>query len=511
MSTPTLTFHGLQPGGPLPEPSPQMQVDYLIVGNSAAGVTAAEQIRRIDQTGSIAILGREPYPAYGRPLISYLIEGKTDLDHLYYKDPEFYDRNGIQLFVGEGSKAEALDPKNHVVTCANGAQITYGRCLLATGSVPFVPAIPGLESAENVHSFFTLDDAVGAWEDVREATRIAHEQGRSSRMVVIGAGLIGMKAAECLSGFVDQVVVYDRSPRILSAVLDDQGAQVMEGLLAQRGIQCRPGLSVDHAVTDPATGRVTAVVQTDGETLDCDVVMRCVGVRPDTALAKQAQIQVGRGILCGPDMATSAPGVYAAGDNTQVTDVITGAARPLALWPNAVRQGCIAGAHMASVHLADMGCPLDPAACSGVVDKGSFAVNAVDFFDINLLNAGLVNPSPEDGCIQVSGTSQDTYMKFVFRPADSCADDYVLVGFIALNRPDNAGLYASLIEQRVAVSLVGGMDAYKRVANGADPIANLDFQDGIRWDRTHKGYPADRDRLGWLAADASASVFGKEA
>ena len=124
MSTPTLTFHGLQPGGPLPEPSPQMQVDYLIVGNSAAGVTAAEQIRRIDQTGSIAILGREPYPAYGRPLISYLIEGKTDLDHLYYKDPEFYDRNGIQLFVGEGSKAEALDPKNHVVTCANGAQIT---------------------------------------------------------------------------------------------------------------------------------------------------------------------------------------------------------------------------------------------------------------------------------------------------------------------------------------------------------------------------------------------------
>lgn len=114
-----------------------MRTDYLILGNSAAGVSAAEAIRAHDPRGSIAIASPEPYAAYGRPLISYLLEGKTTLDRIGYKDPKFYERCGITALLGEGWEAVMLDADAHQAAFANGECIEYGRCLVATGSIPF--------------------------------------------------------------------------------------------------------------------------------------------------------------------------------------------------------------------------------------------------------------------------------------------------------------------------------------------------------------------------------------
>ena len=444
------------------------EVDYLIIGNSAAGVTAAEFLSMADPGASILMVSHEAHDAYGRPLISYLIEGKTDRAHLRYKDPDFYVSRDIATLFGPQFEAVSLDAQAHEAALADGTRIRYGKCLMATGSVAFVPPIEGREGKVNVHSFMTLDDAIGAWEDVAAATQAAHAAGRESRVVVIGGGLIGMKAAEALSHHADKIDVFDRSARILPAVLDEAGSHVMERLLAPHGISCHPAMSVSELIGEG--GRVSACRLTDGTELPCDAVVVAVGVRPAVALAEAAGAQTGRGLIVGPDLRTTLPDVYAAGDVCQVRDTLDGSEHPLALWPNAVRQGRIAAMFMAGAPQAEP-------------DEGSFAVNAVDFFETSLLTAGIINPAPDSGCEVRASEGAGTYAKFVLR-------DGKLVGYVLLNRPDDAGVYTAMIESGIDASALSP-EAFDR------PPLNLDFPAQARWERLHKCYPAGRDRLGW--------------
>ncbi|HIR02222.1 MAG TPA: NAD(P)/FAD-dependent oxidoreductase [Candidatus Aveggerthella stercoripullorum] len=444
-------------------------VDYLVIGNSAAGVTAAEQIRANDAQGSVLIVGREPYAVYGRPLISYLIAGKTTRERLGWKDSGFYDRIGIECLVGPDAEVVSLDPEAHTATLADGSVVTYGKCLLATGSIPFTPPIKGLDGRENVHTFFTLDDAEGVWEDARRARQEADAEGRSARAVVIGSGMIGLKAAEAIAGYVDEVCVFELADRILPAALDAQGSELLQRLLDRHGIMCRPGLSVQEACGDGR--RATSVILTNGERTPCDFIVAAVGARPNSKLAVDAGAQQGRGLVCGPDLQTSLPDVYAAGDLVQVTDVLTGDERPLALWPNAVEQGACAGRYMAGAPDAE---PFD----------GAFAVNAVDFFETSLLTAGVINPPEGAGYETLARQERDSYVKFVMKDGRLC-------GYILLNRPDNAGVYTALIKDKTELS------AFPEEAFLDMPLENLDFSRDDRWKRLHAFYPSCLDDRGW--------------
>lgn len=474
----------------------RLSADYLIIGNSAAGIAAAETLRACDGQARILMVFDEPYPAYGRPLISYLLEGKTDGAHLGYKSDDFYTSRGIKTLFGPDHKVVKLDPVVHEAVCVDGCVIAYGKCLLATGSVAFVPDIEDMEGRSNVHRFMTLDDALGAWEDAIEATERAHAEGRESRAVVVGGGLIGLKAAEALSHHVDDVVVFERNKRILPAVLDAEGAGMVARMLLQRGIECRPGVSAEALLGEG--DRVTHARLTTGEDLPCDMVVVAVGVRPASALAVEAGAEQGRGLVMGTDLQTTLPDVYAAGDVTQVTDRLTGAQRPLALWPNAVEQGRIAALHMAGV--ADVPAFVD-----------SFAINAVDFYDISLLTSGIINP-PEDETAHAESFAQllgegcdadavyrsyavedgDAYAKFVAR-------DGKLVGYVLLNRPEGAGVYTAMIENEATLASLDA-SVFDRAPQ------NLDFAKDARWARLHKGYPSNRQRNGWPRDTAAASA-----
>lgn len=445
--------------------------DYLIIGNSAAGVSAAEAIRATDADGSVLIVSNEPYAVYGRPLISYMLEGKASQDNLGFKAPDFYEKLRLDTLFGPDFAVESLNPEAHEAVLANGDVIAYGKCLLATGSVPFTPPIEGLEGRVNVHTFFTLDDAMGVWDDARRAQAASAADGHESRCVVIGSGMIGLKAAEAVSSYVDEVLVLELAPRILPAVLDEAGSALLQQQLAKHGITCLPGISANKLCGEG--DRVESVVLTDGREVACDFVVAAVGVRPNSALAVQAGAEQGRGLVCGPDLQTSLRDVYAAGDVVQITDELDGAQRPLALWPIALRTGALAGAHMAGAPDAE---PF----------TGAFAVNAVDFFDVSLLTAGIVNPPADGGFEERVFAEGSTYVKFVVR-------DDRLQGYILFNRPLNAGLYTSLIENATPLSSLEA-DPF-----GA-PIENLNYPDGVRWDRLHKGYPTDLDQRGWKEA-----------
>ncbi len=444
-----------------------LKTDYLVVGNSAAGVTAAQGIRACDDAASILILSREPYRAYGRPLISYMIEGKTSEEKIWLKDSTFYEDHRLDARFGAEYEAVKLEPAAHEVHLANGDVVSYGKCLLATGSVPFTPPIKGLVGRDNVYTFLTLDDAKAAWAAALEVTAAAHEAGRASRVIVIGAGLIGLKAAEALSHHVDEVLVLELAPRILPAVLDDEGAAILQGLLVDHGIVCKPGVSADELLGEGS--RIDGARLTNGEEVACDMVIAAVGVRPNSSLAVDAGAEQGRGLVCDETLQTTLPDVYAAGDIVQVTDVLDGAQRPLALWPNAMQQGAAVALQMAASPKAE---PYE----------GSFAVNAVDFFDVSLLTAGIINPAPDAGCESHITVDGKRYAKFVTR-------DGLLVGYILLNRPTNAGIYTSLIEDKVPLATMDD-------SLFEDAPVNLDFPQDARWARLHKSYPSDRDELG---------------
>ena len=444
------------------------ETDYLIVGCSAAGVSAAEHIRAADPRGRVLVVGDEPHAAYGRPLISHLVKGEIAEDLIGFKDARFFESRAIETLLGPSFKAVELDAGAHRAVLENGDSVAYQSCLIATGSAPVLPPIGGLDGRSNVFQFRTLDQAKRVRRAAVEAAAKAHARGRMSRALVVGAGLVGLKAAEALCCLVDDVAVVGRAPRILRAVLDERGSSMLQEALNRHGISCLTGVSVDKLVGGGPS--VASAVLTNGDAIDCDLVVLAAGMKPNAELAVRAGAAQARGLACGADLRTSLPDVYAAGDVAQVTEGLDEMRQPLALWPNAVRQGKVAGKFMAGTPDAQ---PL----------TGDFAVNAVDFFGTPLLTSGVVNP-PDDGGFDVLTRAEGSeYAKFV-------AKDDRLVGYILLNRPTNAGIYTALIERRVPLSSLKG-DLFDRV-----PL-NLDFPADRRWERLHIGYPRELDERGW--------------
>lgn len=185
---------------------------YVIIGNGPAAVTAAETIRRADDAGEITLLSKEDEFTYSRPLISYLLCGKTDETRMRYKPADFYARNRVDF--RSGVAAVSIDKDEKTVTGSDGNVYPYDKLLLATGAKPFVPPIPGLESV-HYHTFMTLKDA--------------HELEtcltKNTRVLIVGAGLIGMKCLEGIRDRVASVTVCDLAKQVLPSILDAEAAQ----------------------------------------------------------------------------------------------------------------------------------------------------------------------------------------------------------------------------------------------------------------------------------------------
>ena len=160
---------------------------YVIIGNSAAAVGCVEGIRQIDKESPITLIASEPHHTYSRPLISYLLYGHTDEQRMKYRPDSFYADNGVETMLGE--TVTAIDPKGKTVTLESGKVVSYDKLMVATGSRPFVPPIEGLDKVEKKFSFMTLDDAHA----------LDAALNKDSRVLIMGAGLIGLKCAEGLS------------------------------------------------------------------------------------------------------------------------------------------------------------------------------------------------------------------------------------------------------------------------------------------------------------------------
>ncbi len=198
---------------------------YVITGNGIAATWCIEGIRSVDPKGPIIVVSEEKHPAYCRPLISYYLEGRTDTDRMLYRSPDFYEKMNCRMLYGK--KAVSLDTEKKLVNLDDGDSLPYTKLCIATGSDPFQPPFEGLDTVEKKFSFMKLDEAL--------ALEAAIDSG--SRVLIIGAGLIGLKCAEGLTGRVKSITVCDLSERILSSILDDECALFMQKHLEKNGIK----------------------------------------------------------------------------------------------------------------------------------------------------------------------------------------------------------------------------------------------------------------------------------
>ena len=187
---------------------------YLIIGNSAAAIGTVEGIRQRDKEGEIVIVSSEKYHTYSRPLISYLLLGKTDERRMLYRPRDFYEKMGCRVILGK--KVEEIDAKGKNVLLETGETLPYDKLMIATGSSPFVPPMKGLEDVKEKFTFMSLDDAKSLSAAITP----------QSRVLIVGAGLIGLKCAEGIADKVASINVVDLAPKILPSILDEQGSKM---------------------------------------------------------------------------------------------------------------------------------------------------------------------------------------------------------------------------------------------------------------------------------------------
>ena len=199
-------------------------MNYVIIGNSCAGTSCAAEIRNIDKKGNITILSEENFPAYGRPLISYFLQGKQTLETIKYKKEDFYTKNKITVKLN--SKVQRINTTKKEVVCVNGETYKYDKLLIATGSVPFVPPINGIEKHKKVYTFLNI-------ESVKSIQKVVN---KNSDVVIIGAGLIGLKAAEALAEQVKSVKVCDMADRVMGSVLDKNTAAIIQNHIEKHNV-----------------------------------------------------------------------------------------------------------------------------------------------------------------------------------------------------------------------------------------------------------------------------------
>lgn len=376
---------------------------YVIVGNGIAAAGCIEGIRSVDDKGDITVVSAEKHPVYSRPLISYYLEGKTTLEKMNYRSEDFYEKNGAKLVY---ASADKLDVKKSEITLGKKTE-KFEKLCLATGSSPFVPPMDGLDTVKNKFTFMTMDDSL-ALEKVLK---------KDSRVFIVGAGLIGLKCAEGILERVGSVTVCDLADRVLSSILDNECAAVMQKHLEKHGMNFLLSDSVERFEKDKA-------VMKSGKTAEFDILVLAVGVRANTQLAKDAGAEVNRGIVIGKDMKTSVDNIYAAGDCTEGYDSSIDANRVLAILPNAYMQGYCAGVNMAGGE-------------QSITD--AIPMNSIGFFGLHCVSAGSYFAKGEGEIYEDKGCCgiKRLYIK-----------DNRLTGYIIIGDVEGAGIYTRLVREK---------------------------------------------------------------
>ena len=352
----------------------------VVIGNGMAGVKCVEEIVNLaPDTYEIVIYGTEPRPNYNRIMLSKVLQGEHSIQDIIINDWTWYAERNIRLCTGE--TVQRIDPRTKLIETESGKKETYDILILATGSSPFIPPIPGIDK-ERVMSFRTIDDC----------TRMADYSKAYRKAAVIGGGLLGLEAARGLLHLGMEAVVVHNAPYIMNRQLDYEAA-----LMLQRELEAQGMSFLLNKNTQKITGRSQAqgLLFTDGSKLEAQVVIVAVGIRPNVDLARRSGIATQRAVVVDDYMRTSVPDIYAVGECAEHRGISYGLVAPL------YEQGKV---------LARTLCGQEVPGYTGSVPYSQLKVSGVDVF-----SAGEISGDRMQTAIQHLDGIQGTYKKVLMQ------------------------------------------------------------------------------------------------
>lgn len=352
----------------------------VVIGNGMAGVKCIEEIIAIaPHTYDIVIYGNEPRPNYNRIMLSKVLQGEHTVQDIILNDWSWYDQHGIRLHTGE--TVTRINTQEKYVETASGMKESYDILILATGSSPFIPPIPGVDK-ERVMSFRTVDDC----------TQMAQYSKQYGKAAVIGGGLLGLEAARGLLHLGMDAVIVHNAPYIMNRQLDAQAADMLQRELESQGMKFLLSKNTKKIV---GRSQAQGLAFTDGSRLEADVVIVAVGIRPNVELARRSGIYTNRAIVVDDFMRTRVQDVYAVGECAEHRGISYGLVAPL------FEQGKV---------LARTLCQQETGAYAGSIPYSQLKVSGVDVF-----SAGDISGEGMQTAIQMLDGVQGTYKKVLMQ------------------------------------------------------------------------------------------------
>jgi len=394
---------------------------YVIVGNGVAGTTAAENIRKLDQEGTITILTNEDLPFYYRIRLNEYLSGNLKEEELLAKKAVWYKDLEIDLKLQ--SPIVGGDPQEKVLFDEDKGEFSYDTLLIATGSHSFIPPITGSEK-KGAFAIRSIQDCRG----------ISGWAKKAEEVVLIGGGLLGLEAGNALLKLGLKVTVVEFFPRLLPRQLDDDGAKRLQTIMEGMGFSFRLGAKTQEITGD---NEVTGVSLEGGESLNAQMVVISAGVRPNMELARPLGLETDKGIKIDEYLRTNQPDIYSAGDVAEFKGM------PYGIWPAAMEQGKIAGTNMAG---------------GSLVYEGTIMANTLKVVGVDLASAGEIDADGKFDAKVV--TDEKTYKKIVI-------DNNLIIGCIMLGDKKGFNKITRMMSEKRSLTEIG--DDLK--AEGFDPGA----------------------------------------
>ena len=385
---------------------------YAIIGNGAAAIGAIEGIRSNDKESEIILFSKENCISYSKPQL-YKMLNQEDLHTIYYRNEEFYTNNKVSTILGKSIKSVDFNKKILVLEDGN---IQYDKLLIATGAKANVPKLKGF--GEEIYSFTNIE----------EALKLKESLVNKDKIVVLGGGLIGVKLSEYLHKMKKDVTLVVSSKGVLSSLGDEKISEILNNEILEKGVN----LLLSRKIFGANKIGSKIELKLDKETIICDAIVSCKGVKPEISPFEKTELSINQGIKVDDHMRTNIDDVFAAGDVTEVYNHFEDRYCNIPILPNAYGGGYCAGINM-----------------SGGESKIDtvYPMNSLQIFDVQMITMGLLTPTEKDEILSSFDPERKVYRKLVVRGTK-------LIGAALLGDIDRAGILNNIIRTNLDFSSI---------------------------------------------------------
>ena len=401
---------------------------YVVIGASAAGISGLRQLRNNDKDAEITLISKDD-KIYSRCILHHYMEGIRDVKRLEFMEDNFIEDNKINWI--KGVSATGLNAEDKKVILEDGREVEFDKLLIATGSHTFFPPIPHLKEAKNSIGFRNFDDCEAIMEEARKDS-VKH-------IVIMGAGLVGIDVITGLLEYGKELALVEMQNRMLSIQLDKRAASTYENAFAEHGVKQYYEKGVKELIVDEDEN-ITGILLTTGETIPCDLLICCAGVRSNMAFLENSSVECDRfGLLIDATGKTNIDYIYGAGDVTGRNPI----------WPVATKEGIIAANNMTGV-------------ASEMTDFFA-SKSTMNFLGIPTMSLGINTAPDETYIVEIEEDDNGNYKKIIHK-------DGKIEGAIIQGDLSYAGIITQLIARKIDVSRV------------KKPLFTIDYSDFFNTD-----------------------------